>query len=43
LAEHGFFAKEMNSGWAEWVADNLPTHDNRDLERGVVRCSCSMK
>jgi len=43
LAEHGFFAKEMNSGWAEWTAEALPNHENKDQARGVLRCECSMK
>jgi hypothetical protein len=41
LAEHGFFVREMNSGWGEWVADGLPQHEHLDLGAGVVRCSCS--
>jgi hypothetical protein len=38
LAERGFYAKEMNAGWAEWTADNLPVHEG---EADGLRCSCS--
>jgi rhodanese-related sulfurtransferase len=40
LAEHGFFVKEMNVGWAEWQADNSPMHSER-VAKGALRCSCS--
>jgi hypothetical protein len=40
LAENGFFAKEMNAGWAEWTAGDLPTHSAR-VAKGQVRCECS--
>jgi hypothetical protein len=40
LAEQGFFAKEMNAGWAEWMAGNGPMHSERVAE-GELRCSCS--
>jgi hypothetical protein len=42
LAEHGFFAKELNTGWAEWQAEGLPTHGDPELAAGVIRCMCSM-
>jgi hypothetical protein len=29
LAERGFFAKELNSGWAEWLAAGHPTETGR--------------
>jgi hypothetical protein len=40
LAEQGFFAKEMNVGWAEWQVADLPTHSER-VPKGALRCSCS--
>jgi len=40
LADKGFFAKEMNAGWAEWTAAELPTHSGR-VKAGLVRCECS--
>jgi hypothetical protein len=40
LAELGFFVKELNVGWAEWIADELPTHGGR-VPRGEIRCTCS--
>jgi len=40
LAELGFFSKELNIGWAEWVEAKLPTHEGR-VERGSVMCTCS--
>jgi len=42
LAEHGFFTREMNTGWTEWVAAGLPTHADEQLARGVIRCTCSL-
>jgi len=42
LAEHGFFATEMNTGWAEWKEAGLPTHGERELAHGTVRCTCSL-
>ncbi len=42
MAEHGFFVREMNSGWAEWVAAGLPTHSDEHLPVGAIRCSCSL-
>jgi len=42
LAEHGFFVKELNTGWAEWQAEGLPTHGEPELAAGVIRCTCSM-
>jgi hypothetical protein len=42
LAEHGFFVKELNTGWAEWRAEGLPTHGEPELGAGVIRCTCSM-
>jgi len=42
LAEHGFFTREMNTGWAEWVSAGLPTHADEHLERGTIRCGCSL-
>jgi hypothetical protein len=42
LAEHGFFVKELNTGWAEWHAEGLPTHNHPDLGADDIRCSCSM-
>jgi hypothetical protein len=42
LAEHGFFVKELNTGWAEWQAEGLPTHDDPQLATGVIRCGCSL-
>ncbi len=38
LAELGFFAKEMNAGWAEWTAAGLPIH--KGAAQGP-RCTCS--
>ncbi len=38
LAERGFYAKEMNSGWKEWTAEDLPIHEGR---AEALRCSCS--
>jgi hypothetical protein len=32
LAEHGFFAKELNVGWAEWTAAGHPTETGRAAE-----------
>jgi hypothetical protein len=29
LAGLGFFAREMNAGWAEWQAQGLPTETGR--------------
>jgi hypothetical protein len=43
LAEQGFFVRELNTGWAEWQAESLPTHDARDLAAGTVRCTCSFE
>jgi len=40
LAELGFFCKEMNVGWAEWMKEELPTHSER-IGPGQVKCSCS--
>jgi hypothetical protein len=40
LAELGFFCKELNVGWAEWVEAKLPAHEGR-VERGSVKCTCS--
>jgi hypothetical protein len=42
LAEQGFFVKELNTGWAEWQAEGLPTHGEPQIAAGVIRCSCSM-
>jgi hypothetical protein len=42
LAEHGFFVKEMNSGWAEWQEAQLPVHGEHDLSPGVIHCTCSL-
>jgi hypothetical protein len=42
LAEYGFFVKELNTGWAEWQAEGLPTHGEPELAGGVIRCTCSM-
>ncbi|HUL57898.1 MAG TPA: hypothetical protein VLU43_01410 [Anaeromyxobacteraceae bacterium] len=42
MAEQGFFAKELNTGWSEWQAEGLPTHEKPDLAAGVLRCDCSM-
>ncbi|MFL5313375.1 MAG: hypothetical protein ACJ79H_23320 [Myxococcales bacterium] len=40
MAELGFFCKELNVGWAEWVEAKLPTHEGC-VERGSVKCTCS--
>jgi hypothetical protein len=40
LAGSGFFAKELNVGWEEWIAHGLPTHRDR-VPVGELRCSCS--
>ena len=40
LAERGYFAKELNVGWAEWQAEGLPMHSAR-VVKGEVACSCS--
>jgi hypothetical protein len=40
LAGSGFFVKELNVGWEEWIARRLPTHSQRVLV-GELRCSCS--
>jgi hypothetical protein len=40
LAEQGFFVKEMNAGWAEWLADNSPVHKGAVAE-GQLTCTCS--
>ena len=34
--------KELNTGWAEWQAEGLPTHGEPELAAGVIRCTCSM-
>jgi len=41
LVEHGLFAREMNAGWGEWVADKMPTHSTASVTD--LRCSCSDK
>ncbi|HVI94462.1 MAG TPA: hypothetical protein VM753_10670 [Anaeromyxobacter sp.] len=41
MAEHGLFAKEMNTGWTEWQQQGLPTHGDHDVPQGEVRCTCS--
>jgi len=41
LAEHGFFVKELNTGWAEWEQGGLPVHADAGIEVGAVRCTCS--
>ena len=40
LAERGFFCKEMNAGWAEWAAADLPTHSS-EVPPGKIRCDCA--
>jgi hypothetical protein len=40
LAGSGFFVKELNIGWAEWSAHELPTHGGRVAE-GELSCGCS--
>jgi hypothetical protein len=40
LAELGFFCKELNVGWKEWVEEKLPVHEGR-VEHGAVKCTCS--
>lgn len=40
LAERGYFVKELNVGWSEWLAAGLPMHRER-VVRGQIRCSCS--
>jgi len=42
LAEHGFFVKEMNTGWTEWQEAGLPTHGDAQLAADVIRCGCSL-
>jgi hypothetical protein len=42
LAEHGFFVKELNTGWVEWQAEGLPTHSQEHLAAGTILCSCSL-
>lgn len=42
LAERGYFAKELNVGWAEWLAEALPTHRER-VPKGAIQCSCSRR
>ena len=32
----------MNTGWTEWQEAGLPVHEDRELKRGEVHCSCSM-
>ena len=43
MAEHGFFARELNTGWREWVAEGLPTHSAEHLSGGAIRCTCSLR
>ncbi|MDW7711459.1 MAG: hypothetical protein SCH98_13385 [Deferrisomatales bacterium] len=38
MAEMGFFAKELNAGWAEWTAAGLPTHQG---PAEGLRCTCA--
>jgi hypothetical protein len=33
LVERGFYVKEMNSGWYEWLKEGLPT------EKGAERAT----
>ncbi|HEX2573505.1 MAG TPA: hypothetical protein VH877_28405 [Polyangia bacterium] len=40
MAEHGYFVKEMNAGWLEWTEDELPTHSQRHIDKGTLRCDC---
>jgi len=40
LAEQGFFVREMNVGWAEWLDAKGPTHSER-VQQGELKCSCS--
>ena len=40
MAERGFFCKEMNAGWADWTAADLPIHAAK-VEAGEIRCECS--
>jgi hypothetical protein len=42
LAEHGLFAKELNTGWAEWEHGGLPVHAGADVAAGAIRCACSL-
>ena len=34
--------KELNTGWAEWQAEELPTHGGENVPTGTIRCSCSL-
>jgi hypothetical protein len=43
LAEHGFFVKELNIGWQEWVADNLPVEAGSSPRAGANRMQESKK
>lgn len=36
----GFFAMELNAGWAEWTSEALPIHAG-PAEEGGFRCECS--
>lgn len=40
LAEHGYFCKEMNVGFAEWAEAGNPTHEGAPAE-GQSRCTCA--
>jgi hypothetical protein len=42
LAERGYFARELNTGWAEWSEAKLPTHAEEHLGRDAIRCGCSL-
>ena len=42
MAEQGFFARELNTGWAEWSEGGLPTHADPQLAGGSTRCACSL-
>jgi len=35
------FAREANAGWAEWLADKLPTHSATTVTG--FACACSDK
>jgi hypothetical protein len=40
LAESGFFVKELNVGWKEWVEEKLPAHQGA-VAVGEIKCGCS--
>jgi len=35
LVERGFFVKEMNSGWLEWVKEGLPVEPGAPLPKAA--------